>query len=229
MRPADHGVNRELAKWTYFCTIRYDHKQLVCSLILAAGCTGPAVTAVPAVPTPAGIMLESLVLTPSEVHQNFTLHESRAKNSTDVSKIARDLGWKQGYVVRFVRSPEGVPGQTEILQTITLYPAKNIPAIAELAEKQELSDKNMLFSNLSSPTLGNYSRAFSGTVNTLMTPEPYNGNPLGSGPVGGTVQQDFVEIIFSKGDILEVLRMTGPGADYSTLVSLAQTAYNKIP
>lgn len=93
---------------------------LVCSLILAAGCTGPAVTAVPAVPTPAGIMLESLVLTPSEVPQNFTLHESRAKNSTDVSKLARDLGWKQGYVVRFIRSPEGVPGQTEILQTITL-------------------------------------------------------------------------------------------------------------
>ena len=174
-------------------------------------------------------MLESMVLTPSEVPQNFTPYESRAKNSTDVGKLARDLGWKQGYVVRFIRSPEGVPGQTEILQTVALYPAKNIPAIAELAEKQERSDKNMLFSNLSSPTLGSYSRAFSGTVNSLMTPEPDNGNPLGSVSGGGTVQQDFVEIIFSKGDVLEVIRMTGPGADYSTLFSLAQTAYNKIP
>ena len=202
---------------------------LVCSLIFAAGCTGRAGTAVPVAPTPAHITLESLALTPSEVPQNFTLRESRAKNVTDVSKLARDLGWQQGYVVRFTSPPEGVPGQTEILQTVTLYPAKNIPAIAELAEKQERSDKNMLFSNLSSPALGSYSRAFSGTVNTLMTPEPDNGNPLGSGSVGATVQQDFVEIIFSKGDLLEVLRITGPGADYSTLASLAQKAYNKIP
>ena len=202
---------------------------LVSSLILAAGCTGPAVTAVPAVPTPAGITLESLILTPSEVPQNFTLHENRAKNSTDVGKLARDLGWKQGYVVRFTSPPEGVPGQTEILQTVTLYPAKNIPTIAALAEKQERSDKNMQFSNLSSPPLGSYSRAFSGTANPLVTPEPDNVNPLGSGSVEGTVQQDFVEIIFSKGDLLEVLRMTGPGADYSTLASLAQKAYNKIP
>jgi hypothetical protein len=202
---------------------------LVCSLILTAGCTGRAGTAVPAAPTPARITLESLVLTPSEVPQNFTLRESRAKNVTDVSKLAQDLGWQQGYVVRFTRPSEGISGQTEILQTVTLYPAKNIPAITALAEKQERSDKNMLFSNLSSPALGSYSRAFSGTVNTLMIPEPDNGNPLGSGSVGATVQQDFVEIIFSKGDILEVLRMTGPDSDYSTLASLAQKAYNKIP
>jgi hypothetical protein len=202
---------------------------LVCSLIFAAGCTGRAGTAVPIAPTPAHITLESLVLTPSEVPQNFTLAESRAKNVTDVSKLARDLGWKQGYVVRFTRPSEGISGPTEILQTVTLYPAKNIPAIAELAEKQERSDKNMLLSNLSSPPLGSYSRAFSGTVITLMIPEPDNGNPLGSGSVGATVQQDFIEIIFSKGDILEVLRMTGPDSDYSILSSLAQKAYNKIP
>ena len=61
-----------------------------------------------------------------------------------------------------------------------------------------------------------------------MISEPDNGNPLGSGSAGGTVQQDFVEIIFSKGDILEVLRITGPGADYLTLASLTQKAYNKI-
>ena len=202
---------------------------LVCSLILAPGCTGRAGTAVPAAPTPAAVNLESLTLTPSEVPQNFTQRESRVKNFTEVSKLARDLGWQQGYVVRFTRSPEGVPDQTEILQTVTLYPAKNIPTIAALAEKQERSDKNMLFSNLSSPPLGSYSRAFSGTANPLVTPKPDNVNPLGSGSVEGTVQQDFVEIIFSKGDLLEVLRMTGPGADYPTLVSLAQKAYIKIP
>jgi hypothetical protein len=202
---------------------------LFCSLVLATGCTGRAGTAVPAPTTPEHITLESLALTPSEFPQNFTLRESRMKNSTEVSKLARDLGWQQGYVVRFTRPPEGISGQIEILQTITRYPAKNIPAIAALAEQQERSDNNMIFTNQSSPALGSYSQAFSGTVKPLMTPEPDNSNPFGSGPGGGTVQQDFVEIIFSKGDILEVLRMTGPGADYSTLTSLAQKAYNKIP
>jgi len=202
---------------------------LVCSLVLATGCTGLAGTAAPAPSTPEQITLESLVLTPSEIPQNFTLSESRVKNSTDVSKLARDLGWQQGYVVRFTRPPEGISGRIEILQTVTQYPAKNIPAIAALAEKQERSDNTMIFTNLSSPALGSYSQAFSGTAHTLIIPEPVTGNPPGPGSVEGTVQQDFVEIIFSKGDILEVLRMTGEGADYATLTSLAQKAYAKIP
>ena len=202
---------------------------LVCSFILAAGCTGRAGTAVPATPAPEPIPLESLVLTLSEIPRNFTLTESRAKNSTEVSKLARDLGWQQGYTVRFTRPPEGISGQTEILQTVTRYPAKNIPAIAALAEKQERSDTAMTFSDLSSPGLGDYSQAFSGTVNPLTIPEPENGSLPGSGPVGETARQDFVEIIFSKGDILEVLRMTGSDPDFATLTSIAQKAYNKIP
>jgi hypothetical protein len=44
-----------------------------------------------------------------------------------------------------------------------------------------------------------------------------------------TIQQDFIEIIFSKGDILEIIRLTGPESDFSTLSQLAQKAYNKIP
>jgi hypothetical protein len=202
---------------------------LVFSLILTAGCTGHTGTVVPATPTPAHITLESLVLTPSEVPQNFTLTDRRAKNSTDVSKLARALGWKEGYVVRFSRLMDGEHGSTEILQTISRYPEKNCAGIAELIEQQERADSNMTFSNLSSPGLGSYSRAFSGTVNTLIVPESGDLNPLGSGSAGGTARQDFVEIIFSKGEILEVIRMTGPEADSTTLVSLAQKAYSKLP
>ena len=68
---------------------------LVCSLIFAAGCTERAGTAVPSAPTPAPINPESLTLTPSDVPHNFTLRESRVKNFSDVSKLARDLGWQQ--------------------------------------------------------------------------------------------------------------------------------------
>ncbi len=43
------------------------------------------------------------------------------------------------------------------------------------------------------------------------------------------IQQDLVEIIFSKGDILEVTRLTGHKPDPSILTSLAQEAYLKVP
>jgi hypothetical protein len=90
---------------------------LVCFLILAAGCTERDTTSVNSPLTSANNPLESLVLTSSDVPQNFTLVESRAKNATDVGNLALSLGWQQGYVVRYARSPEGVSGTTEILHS----------------------------------------------------------------------------------------------------------------
>ena len=202
---------------------------LVISLAFAAGCTQGSGTSVPATPAPPPTPLESLVLSQSEVPQNFTLVESRAKNSTDVGQLAMALGWQDGFVVRFTRPADGEHGPVVILQTITRYPPKNIPGIAELIEKQERADSNMTFSNLSSPALGSYSQAFSGTAITRIIQQPDPVNPQENVLVLGTIQQDFIEIIFSKGDILEILRLTGPEPDLSTLTSLAQKAYNKIP
>jgi len=202
---------------------------LVCFLLLAAGCTGRDIKRVNTESVPSPLPLESMVLTPSDVAQNFTLVESRAKNATDVGNLALSFGWQQGYVVRYVRSMEGRSGSTGILQTIALYPEKNIPAVAELIERQERSDNNMTFSNLSSPSLGNYSHAFSGkeTVRIINTSD--NVFLLGYDSAKETIQQDFIEIIFSKGDILEIIRLSGPGSDFSTLSQLAQKAYSKIP
>jgi hypothetical protein len=201
---------------------------LVCFLILAAGCTERDTTSVNSPLTSANNPLESLVLTSSDVPQNFTLVESRAKNATDVGNLALSLGWQQGYVVRYARSPEGVSGTTEILHTIALYPEKNIPAIAELIERQERSDSNMTFSNISSPSLGNYSHAFSGKENIRIINKSDNLFLLEYDSAKETIQQDFIEIIFSKGDILEIIRLTGTGSDFSTLSHLAQKAYSKI-
>lgn len=202
---------------------------LVCFLILAAGCTVRDTKVVNSPSTPARLPLESLVLNPSDVPQNFTLVESRAKNATEVGNLARSLGWQQGYVMRYARSPEGVSGIAEILHTIVQYPEKNIPAIAELIERQERSESNMTFSNLSSPSLGNYSHAFSGKENVRKINKSDNVFLLEYDSTRETIQQDFIEIIFSKGDILEIIRLTGPGSDLSTLSSLAQKAYSKIP
>jgi hypothetical protein len=170
-----------------------------------------------------------MVLTPSDVPQNFTLVESRAKNATDVGNLAHSLGWQQGYAVRYARSPEDGTGSTEILQTIALYPEKNIPAVAELIESQERSDNNITFSNLSSPSLGNYSHAFSGKETVRIINKSDSTFLLEYDSAKETIQQDFIEIIFSKGDFLEIIRLTGPGSDFSTLSYLAQKAYNKIP
>jgi hypothetical protein len=202
---------------------------LICFLILAAGCTIRDTQGVNTEPAPARFPLESMVLRPSDLPQNFTLVESRVKNTTDVGNLALSLGWQQGYVVRYARSPEVGTGSTEILQTIARYPEKNIPAVAELIERQERSDNNITFSDLSSPSSGNYSHAFSGkeTVRIINTSEDVF--LLEYDSAKETIQQDFIEIIFSKGDILEIIRLTGPGSDFSTLSHLAQKAYNKIP
>jgi hypothetical protein len=39
----------------------------------------------------------------------------------------------------------------------------------------------------------------------------------------------MAEIIFSKGNVMVVLRMDGPGTDYPTLRKLAETAYARLP
>lgn len=202
---------------------------LVCSFILVAGCTVRDRMVGNSLPISGPYPLDSLALTPSDVPQNFTLAETRAKNSTDVGNLALSLGWQQGYVVRYTRPADGVSGPAEILHTITVYPAKNIPAIAELIERQERTDSNMTFSNLSSLTFGSNSHAFSGTANVRKINKPDNVFLWEYDSAQETTQQDFTEIIFSKGDVLEIIRLSGSGYDVSTLISLAQKAYRKIP
>ncbi|MDD1695861.1 MAG: hypothetical protein LUQ54_03080 [Methanoregula sp.] len=201
---------------------------LICFFILAAGCTVRDTADVRSTPSSESLPLESLALAQSDVPPNFHLAESRYKNSSEVGKLAFDLGWQQGYVVRYTPLPGSEPDTTEIVQTVTRYPAKNIPAIAELIEHQERSDSTMTFTNLSSPGLGRYSRAFSGTTTIRITNISGNQYP-GYDSVHETTRQDFIEIIFSQGDILEVIRMTGPGSDFSTLTDMANKAFDKIP
>lgn len=44
---------------------------------------------------------------------------------------------------------------------------------------------------------------------------------------GTTPAQGYMEVIFGRGTLLEVIRITGPGTQYDTLKSLAVTAYSK--
>ncbi len=54
-------------------------------------------------------------------------------------------------------------------------------------------------------------------------------SPLAPATVQAEPVQDFAEVYFSKGPILEVIRMTGPGSDAATVTALARVAYARIP
>lgn len=209
---------------------------ILCAVIFCAGCTQNSGTQSPVVPAVAPATSAdpaALVLAPSEVPDGFSLVESRQKNITDVGKIAKDLGYQNGYEVRYVTSLTDPRGQTEILHAIAIYPEQNLRDIVALADRQDRSNPDFTYRDISLTGLGDNSRGFFGNASAQVLIKPVETNPLYSGfgnKEGYAVfTRDTAEIIFSKGNTFEILRMTGPGADVQTLISLAQKAYNKIP
>ncbi|WP_321507761.1 hypothetical protein [uncultured Methanoregula sp.] len=207
----------------------------LCAAILGAGCTQSRATpASPAtgqaVPT---VDLATLALTPSDVPSNFTLTSQAAKNPADVGTLARDLGWQGGYTVRYTgpAGANGVPGQ--IVQSIALYPSATIPDLIAMSDKQDRADTDLTYANLTPGTIGATSRGFLGKAPAGLYIKPTNVNPLVTGSehhdVSAELKTDVAEMIISKGNVFEVIRMTGPGADTQAITALAEKAYAKIP
>jgi len=205
---------------------------LLCAIILAAGCTQNAGKSAGAtLPTTAPVQdLTTLGLSPSEVPDGYVLSDSRVKQPEDMNKFALDLGWQGGYAIHFVKPSSNPLTISEILQSVAVYPASNIKELLTYAVNGEKSDKDMIFTDLPSPGIGDYSNAFSGKASAQFIVKPEENNPL-SGKIGTTetvAKKDFVEIVFSKGNTFEVFRMSGPDANYTILKGLAETAYQKI-
>lgn len=179
---------------------------LVVAVSLGAGCTQAEAPADPNTVTKTPL-LETLALDAGDAPPGFTVTESRAKTRAEVGDFAQNLGWEGGWTVRFDGMPGTLMNGTEIVETITVYPAGQMEEIVALVSAQDRSSAGSGATDLSPPEFGEYRRAFSGTA--------------GDAPM--------VEIIFAKGAHLVVLKMSGPGADYATLVSLARTADAKIP
>jgi hypothetical protein len=203
---------------------------LVSGLLMGAGCTQPVSNTGPT--SPAGIPaspLGALALTAADAPANYTLVESRAKTIDEVGPMARDLGWEGGYLVKYSGLPDNRMGPTEITQTITTYPAAGMHDMVALVEANDKSDNELIITALPSPGLGNSSLAFSGKAISQIVMREKTDNPLDSGSLKGSLKQDIVEIIIARDSTLEVLRMTGPGADYATLETLAKKAYQRFP
>jgi hypothetical protein len=204
---------------------------LVVSFILimmaAAGCTQPATPV--AEPAASSSSLGGYALTAADAPANYTFIKGRAKTSEEIGDLAKSLGWQGGYEASYAGMANNPAGGTLIVQTITMYPEERMAEIVALADAGERSDSDLTYTILTAPDLGENSRAFSGTAGGAIVHRDSTGNPLAPASMAGTVRQDVVGIIFSKGSNLVVLKMTGPDTDYATLSALAEKAYVKLP
>lgn len=208
---------------------------IMCAAILCAGCTqnpSPASTTTVAVPV-VSYDPAKYALAQSDMPPGFVLAESRTKTSADLSKVAMELGWQAGHVVRFVHPAQNGTGASEIIQTVTRYPAKNIPDLIAMAEMQGRSSSDMSYTGIPVTGLGKDARAFSGQIGSPVMVKPTDANPVMAGmnknEAAVVTQSNFTEILFSKGDIFVVFTMTGDSPDAALLADLARTAYAKIP
>lgn len=197
---------------------------LICAAAAGTGClsgTGQSSPVTPAIPSATG-NLSQLALAPADLPAGFILAESREKRPDEMGGLAREIGWDGGYTIRYTR-PAGDPGNPAvILQSIAVYPEQNLPAIIARVDNQDRAGFNQTGTSLTLQNLGPDSRGFSAHMLPAVS---VPGNATGM----TGAETDVVEIIFSRGTIFEVVRMSGPGTDVATLQSLAETAYRKIP
>jgi len=207
-----------------------------CAILLCSGCTSTTGTQGTITPPPvtsastANISLAPLALAPADLPAGFTQQSGRQKSADEMSSLAKDLGWQEGYVATFSSSGNGTAGSTSITQTITVYNAKNMSSIVSLVDAGERQQADLVFSGLPLPATGPDTRALSAiAVNTTPATTTAGGlSALSSESGSSAPAEGYIEVIFAKSEILEVIRMTGPGAQYDTLKTLAETAYAKL-
>ncbi len=209
---------------------------VICAAIFSAGCTQNSTSQVRVTPVTTSVNVANpaqLALTQSEVPQGFTQVERWAKTPADVSKLALDLGWQAGYEVRFISPVQGGMGNNEIVQSIAIYPESTINDVIAMAKQQGRSDTDLIYTDIPVQGLGNNARAFSGKASAQILLKPTPANQLIKGfdknEVQAVFKNEVAEIIFSKGNTFEVIKMTGPSVDTALLIDLAKKAYAKIP
>ena len=147
------------------------------TFLILAGCTQPSqpdnnINVIPTSAATNAYSLYNLALTKSDLPASYVIVENRTKTRDELSSLALDLGWVNGYMVRSVdmSAPEG--GTTELSQTIAIYPTGTVQKIIVLAEKQDRSGQDMQFIDLPLPPTGENTRAFHGIVNVIPAETP---------------------------------------------------------
>ena len=204
---------------------------IVCAVLAVTGCTAATSSnPVAAAVTPASApTLALLSLTSSDVPAGYVFTSGAEKNVSDIDRLALDLGWQGGYAVTYTNRSAEPGNQDIIVQTITTYPAKNIPRIMGIIVQQESADTAMNYTDMADPGIGEISGGFTGTLRSQKNVNADEREPLMPGLAATGVSRNFAEVYFSKGTTFEVIRMTGPHANTAEVTALARTASAKIP
>ena len=146
-----------------------------------------------------------------ELSENYQIKERSEQVKSDVVNSALDLGWKKGYIVKFVQVDLNNLEVTSIEQSISVYPIENINKSLSLQRDESTkytANTSYTIDDLSNPNIGDQSQAYRIT-NKLDNSKLY-------------------AIDFVKQDVFESLRMSGTFTDYENLKELAKTAAEKI-
>jgi len=200
--------------------------------VFIAGCTQdfdlvPMVTPAPVTGSP----LRDLAISTADLPACFSLAEQNVKSYADVGQLAKDLGWQAGYVATYACPAEG-PGPTIIVHSLAVYPENIMSGIALMVDEQDRTT-GFLYENLSFPEQDTSMHGFYGKSGGIqdsgIAPGTYFVNGGHEGTEVNTDSGDRVtEIIFYRGNVFEVLKMTGPGTNVTLLRDLAQKSYAKI-
>lgn len=170
----------------------------------------PVPTPVPTTDTPRALPEPSsdMALQPSDLPSDYILQDRTVIALPEVSQLARQLGWMQGYYVSFYRRDGNNEIITRVWQSVNIFSSEDINGVF-LLEKEELKKEHLTPGTryeLPFPAVGERSIAFRET------------NPLDpERPVTYTV-------IFTKKNVYEKITMSGTSTDYELLKRLAQRA-----
>jgi hypothetical protein len=181
----------------------------------------PPVTTI-ALPTTAGFSLpdpSGMALQLADLPAGYIIRERSDIAYADIAPLARDLGWKRGYLSSFYRLNADKYDATAISQKISVYYVSN----------EHLLDKTMgpVFDMAKTGLTG----SANGSVTVTELPFPSAGDRTAafrtvdaSDPYGIVVYT----VIFTRGNIIEQVEMRGTTTDSEVLKSVVAKAAEKI-
>ena len=149
-----------------------------------------------------------LILQLSDLPGNYSIYEKAPRVKSDVNEEAINLGWIEGYYVRYGKTGDNFD-YTTIEQYISIYPIENITKVIKLPRE---SNENISYDELPDPKIGDESRAFKIKWYDSELDEWWT---------------DY-EIEFIKMNVYEDIYMSGTSTDYELLKELAKKAEKKI-
>lgn len=193
--------------------MKYIYSVLTLGFILLFVCSAGCTSKEPSTPgtTVSTVEPSEMALELGDLPDNYQIKERSEQVRSDIVQSARDLGWKEGYTVKFVQVDGNNGEATAIEQDISVFPIENIIKTLSLQRDESTkytANNSYTIDDLSNPTIGDLSQAY------RITNKSDNSKSYA--------------IDFIKHDVFESLRMSGTFTDYETLKELALTAAEKI-